>query len=240
MQSTIYLFRYLFEHLPPLFPDEDRTKMRHALEHLEKDPTVPIASLEDTMVSFGYLAWPWNQAYQEFLAIAEGEVGEHFLLPKLSAGLQVKYQEFKAYGGDLRELHSGRPADYFTSEDRAELCGAFVDMQRDLREFVNRKIISTDKKKYLSRVDNFKKVLEEIRGKLNEMVALSEREQDHPNLADEIRARVRSFEHGLCHLAPNPEFEAVCQSVDFFHGRKKDLNRMRGVHVPIEVDFYND
>ncbi len=239
MQSTIYLFRYLYEHLPPLFPEEERAKMRHALDHLEKDPTVSIESLEDTMVSFGYLAWPWIQAYQEFLALAEGEVGEHFLLPRLSPVLQEKYNEFKTYGGTLRELHSGRPADYFESEERVELCVALVEMQKDLHQFVDRKVMGMEKKKYLQRVEDFKKVLKEIREKLNEMVLLSEREQDHPNLANEIRARVRSFEHGLCYLAPNPDYEAVCQSVDFFKGRKIDLNHMRGAHLVPEIDFYS-
>lgn len=239
MQSTIYLFRYLFEHLPPLFPEEDRIKMKHALEHLENDPTVSIDSLEDTMVAFGYLAWPWNQAYQEFLALAEGEVGEHFFLPRLSPGLQEKYNEFKTYGGNLRELHSGRPAEYFENDERVELCVGLVEMQKDLREFVDRKIVGIEKKKYLNRVEDFKKVLSNIREKLNEMVVLAEKEQDHPNLANEIRERVRMFEHGLCHLAPALDCEAVCQSVDFFHGRKQDLNRMRGAHLIPEIDFYS-
>ena len=239
MQSTIALFRYLFEHLPPLFPAEEKTKMRHALEHVEQDPTISVDSLEDTMVSFGYLAWPWNQAYQEFLALAEGEVGEHFLLPRLSPELQEKYVDFKAYGGNLRELHSGRPADYFESEERAELCVALVDMQNDLRQFVDRKIVGLEKKKYLERVEDFKKVLADIRTKLNEMVVLSEVEQDHPNLAKEIKARVRSFEQGLCCLAPVPDYHAVCESIEFFHGRKQDLNRLRGTHLIPEIDFYN-
>jgi len=239
MQSTIFLFRYLFEHLPPLFPTEDREKMKHALEHLEKDPTVTVESLEETMIAFGYLVWPWNQAYREFLALAEGEVGEHFLLPRLSSSIQEKYQEFKTYGGDLRELHSGRPAEYFNNEERAELCVALVDMQKDLREFVNRKILGVEQKKYLHRVEDFKKVLFDIREKLNEMISLAEKEQDHPNLSREIRARVKSFEQGLCLLAPNPDYEAVCESVEFFNGRKDDLNRFRGAHLVPEIDFYN-
>jgi len=239
MQSTIYLFRYLYEHLPPLFPPDEKEKMKHALEHLETDPTVSLDKVEETMIAFGYLVWPWNRAYQEFLALAEGEVGEHFLLPKLSVVLQEKYQEFKNYGGNLRELHSGRPAEYFTSEERAELCVALVEMQKELRNFVNQKIISIEKKKYLARVENFKQVFKKIRGKLDELVDLAEHEQDHPNLANEIRSRVKSFEYGLCYLAPNPEYHAVCESIDFFKGRKNDLNRLRGIHIPIEVDFYS-
>lgn len=239
MQSTIFLFRYLFEHLPPLFPIEEKDRMKHALEHLEKDPTITVDSLEETMIAFGYLVWPWNQAYSEFLALAEGEVGEHFLLPRLSLSVQEKYREFKSYGGDLRELHSGRPAEYFDNEERAELCVALLEMQKDLREFVNRKILGVEQKKYLSRVGEFKKILSDIRKKLEEMTVLAEKEQDHPNLSREIKARIKSFEQGLCLLAPNPDYEAVCESADFFAGRREDLNRFRGAHLIPEINFYN-
>ncbi|KKP59579.1 MAG: hypothetical protein UR53_C0001G0079 [Candidatus Magasanikbacteria bacterium GW2011_GWC2_34_16] len=240
MQSTIKLFRYLYDHLPPLFPTEEVEKMKHALEHLEQDQTMTVEEIEDTMINFGYLVWPWNQAYKEFLALAENEIGEHSLLPRLSKSTQEKYQDFKTYGGTLRDLHSGRPADYFIPEERGELCSALVEMQKDLRDFVNRKVMGVEKDKYLERVASFAEMLAEIRGRLDDMRGLADKEQDHPNLAAEIRTRVRSFEFGLCLLGPELNYEAVCQSVDFFHGRKQDLNRMRGIHTAVDVDFYNE
>ena len=212
--------------------------MAHALSHLENDQTVSLEEIEDTMIKFGYEVWPWNQAYKEFLAVAETRVGEHFLLPKLTPELQQKYHDFKLYGGTLRDLHSGRPADYFTSEQRGELCVALVEMQRELRAYVNRELVGIEKVRYLRRVNEFQKVLEEIKATLNHLRELADKEQDHPNLANEIREKVRVFEHGLCLLGPELEYEAVCAAPEFFHGRKHELNRLRGIHRSVEVDFY--
>src|SRR3989338_3120111 len=106
MVSTLALFHHLYHNLPPLFPDTIQQKMERALLHVKQN-SISIEEIEDTMVAYGYEVWPWNQAYREFLAVAEAGVGEHFLLPKLSPATQNKYLEFKRYGGTLRDLHSG-------------------------------------------------------------------------------------------------------------------------------------
>ncbi len=240
MQSTISLFRHLYEKLPPLFPEETKTKIKHALDHLENDPTVSLSEIEDTMVMFGYEVWPWNQAYREFLALAEGEVGEHFLLPRLSQELQTKYEDYKGYGMSLRDLHSGNPAEYFTSEERVELATALVDLQNDLRKYLEHKIISEYQTKYLSRVQEFTRLLDEMRARIQDLRSLADSEQDHPTLADEIRQQIKAFEHGLCLLGPELRYDAVLGSPEYFHGRKSELNRMRGIHESLEIDFYNE
>jgi hypothetical protein len=238
MESTISLFRRLYDHLPPLLPEETKEKMGHALNHLEHDQTITLEEVEDTMIKFGYEVWPWNQAYKEFLALAENKVGEHFLLPKLGRGLRIAYRQFKEEGGTIRDLHSGNPAKYFTPEERTELCQGLIALQGELRLYVASEITGIEKKHYLQRVGEFKDLLENIEQTLEHLRNLADTEQDHPTLADEIRSQVRAFEHGLCLLAPELNYEAVCQSVDFFHGRKQHLTRMKGIHHPAKVDFY--
>ncbi len=239
MQSTIQLFRHLYNTIPPLFPENTAAKMQHALAHLETDQTITLTEVEDTMIRFGYEVWPWNQAYREFLAVTETLMGEHFLLPKLSHELEHKYHSFKTYGGSLRDLHSGNPAEFFTGEERSQLCVALVEMQMELRNYTDHEIKGVSKVKYLRRVNEFKDVLDEIKTHLSHLMELAQKEQDHPTLADEIRAKVKGFEYGLCLLGPELDYEAVCQSAEFFKGRKHDLNRMQGIHAPVDVDFYN-
>ena len=238
MQSTINLFRHFYETLPPLFPADTAEKIAHALEHVEQDPNMSLNDIEGTMITFGYEAWPWNQAYREFFAITEATMGEHFLLPKLTPELRRRYQEFQRYGGNLRELHSGRPADFFSGEERTDLCAALVETQVELRDYVNREVASVHRDKYLKRVAEFSSVLEEMTRHLEQLNGLAEAEQDHPALADQIRSRVRAFEYGLCFLGPEIGSEAVCQSVGFFAGRKHELNRLRGIHEEKQIDFY--
>ncbi|MFA7654318.1 MAG: hypothetical protein WCX97_04800 [Candidatus Magasanikbacteria bacterium] len=239
MQSTIQLFKRLYANLPPLFPADTADKMRHVLEHLEKDPTVTAVDVEKTMVVFGYEVWPWNEAFREFVSLAEGKVGEHFLLPRLSLRLQERFRDFKLYGGTWSDLHSGRPAEFFNNEDLSELCLALVDTQKDLRDYATREVMGLAREKYLERVTEFRMSLKKIRNKLDEMRQCADAEQDHPQLANEIRERVRVFEQGFCNLAPSCDYNGVCQSIEFFQGRKHDLNRLRGLHMPIEINFYN-
>ena len=214
--------------------------MERALRHLEGNPTVTVEEIEDTMISYGYEVWPWNQSYREFLKLGEANVGEHFLLPKLSLAVQNKYLDFKRYGGTLSDLHSGNPADFFTTEERAELCPALVEMQIEARDYANRALVGDERAHYLKRVHEFSNRLGEITKILHYLRGVADEEQDHPALANEIRSRVRGFEFGLCFLGPELDYEAVCQSVDFFAGRKQDLDRLRGIHVPAVIDFFSE
>lgn len=240
MQSTIEVFRHLIASLPPLIPGELKTRLVESLAQVESEEGVTVEEVEDVMILFGYEVWPYLQAYREFLNSYEAKVGEHFLLPKLSESLQSRYHEFKLYGGNLRDLHSGRPADFFTHEERGELCVAFVELQHELRRYVDQQIITTERDRFLARVEEFAALLEDIRDRLEGLKDLAHGEADHPNLANEIRARVRGFEYGLCYLGPELDYAAVCETPEFFRGRKSELNRLRGIHEPLNVDFYAD
>ena len=236
---TVQLFQYFYQNIPPLFPPERKEKIKEALVQMQTNQTVTPRQVEDTMILFGYEIWPWNQAYKDFLTIAENAYGDEFLLSHLSQTSRKKYLDFKDYGGTLRDLHSGRPAIYFENEERVELYRALLKMQDDLKKYVNQQIASTEKKRFLGKVEEYAKLLEEIEEKLKGLREIAQNEQDHPTLADEIREKIRMFEYGMCLLGPELNFNAVAQSVDFFAGRKIDLNRLRGIETVKEIDFYS-
>jgi len=238
MQSTIKIFRHLYNNLPPLFPRDRKERIKIALNHLENDPRVTLREAEDTMINFGYEVWPWNQAYREFLVGGASKVGEHFLLSGLSPELREKYAEFKAYGGTIADLHSGSGANFFMVEERLELCPALIDLARDIRQYVNRGILGLEREAYLGRVDKFNTVLKDISSLLNQLFKLALEEKEHHELAKQILARARNFEEGLCWLGPELNYEEVRQSLDFFKDRQAQLTQMRGIHLPVEVDFY--
>ncbi len=240
MQSTIQLFHYFYNNLPPLVPEDVVLSMKKELDDLEKDPDITLAEVEDRMVKFGYEVWPWNQAFKFFLNNVEEKMGDHFLLPRMSDGLREKYLNFQALNGTLKDLQTGRPASFFTSEERAELCEKLVDMRLHLKEYVKRDLLGVNREAYLEKVDEYKNLVEKIKFNLESLRNFVEKEEDGSVLIAEINTKIRDFEHGLCLLGTELDFEAVCQVHDFFVGRKKDLNRMRGINTPIEVNFYND
>ena len=213
--------------------------MKNELESLANQPDVSLEEVEDKMTKFGYDIWPWNQAYKYFLTVAQEQLGDHFLLPQMSEGLREKYLDFKAYGGGLKDLHTGRPAVFFTPEERAELCGELVDMQLQLRDYVNRDLVGVNKKKYFEKIDEYEKLLEKIESNLNSLRGMVAKEEKDSVLAGEINSKIRDFEHSLCSLGMELDYEAVCQAPDFFTGRKVELSRLRGINIPMQIDFFN-
>ena len=136
--------------------------MKNELDSLAHKPGINIEQIEDKMAKFGYEVWPWNQAYKYFLEVAQDQLGEHFLLPQMSEGLRKKYSDFKVYGGGLKDLHTGRAANFFTSEERAELCGELVDMQLQLRDYVARDLVGMNKKQYFTKIEEYEKFKNEL------------------------------------------------------------------------------
>jgi hypothetical protein len=238
MQSTIKLFWHLYDHLPPLFPEEVTLEMKNELENLEKSK-VNLEDIENKMIRFGYDIWPWTQAYKYFLDIAGEQLGEHFLSPQMSSGLQKKYLNFKVYGGGLKDLQTGRAAGFFTPEERAELCEGLVNMHLQLKSYVTRDLVGVNKKKYFEKIDEYEKLLEKIKTNLESLRAMVAKEEGGSVLANEINSKIRDFEHSLCLLGTEMDYEAVCQAPDFFAGRKVELSRLRGIHIPMQIDFLN-
>ncbi len=239
MQSTIELFHHLYNNLPPLLPEEVVLAMKKELSDLENNPGISLIDLEDKMIQFGYEVWPWNQAYKYFLSAATDSLGDHFLLPRMSEGLRLKYLSFQEFGGTLKDLHSGRPASFFTSEERAELCERLVDMRLHLKEYVNRAVVGDNKNQYLSKVEEYKILVEKIKFNLESLRNFMEKEEDGSILIGEINSKIKNFEHSLCLLGSEMDYEAVCQAQDFFVGRKVELSRMKGINIPMQIDFFN-
>jgi predicted Zn-dependent peptidase len=234
MKSTVELFRKMYEELPPLFPAETRKKMNHALLHLEKDSTLTVKEVEDTMIVFGYEVWPWLRAYREFFVMAETRIGEHFLISRLSRNGQRRYQEFLSYGGTLNDLRSGKGLDFFLDEDQQDFRKALIELRREIKDYTDRMIIGLEKDKYFRRVEEFSAVLTSLKSGLDQLNKLADEEQDHPAIADEIRSKVRSFEYGLCFLGPEQNLEIVNNLPEHFAGRRSELQRMRGINLPGE------
>ena len=213
--------------------------MKNELDYLENQLNKNLQEIEDKMIKFGYEVWPWNQAYKYFLTIAQEQLGDHFLLPQMSEGLREKYLDFKAYGGGLSDLQTGRPAAFFTTEERAELCAELVDMQTQLRDYVNRDLVGMNKKQYLNKVEEYKNLLEKIKYNLQGLRNLMRKEENEPILTGEINYKIKDFEYSLCSLGTELDYEAVCQAEDFFTGRKVELSRLRGINIPMQIDFFN-
>jgi hypothetical protein len=112
-------------------------------------------------------------------------------------------------------------------------------MQTQLADYANRDLIGVNKKKYFEKIDEYEKLMEKIKLNLNSLRAMVAKEEKGSALAMEINSKIRDFEHSLCLLGTELDYEAVCQAPDFFTGRKVELSRLRGIHIPMRIDFFN-
>ena len=238
MQSTVALFGQLIENIPPLFPENLAYQMKKDFRGVQTG-NFSLKELENLMVKYGYELWPWRQAFKEFLSLTENQVGEQFFLAGLPENLQERYLEYRELGLNFSDFHSGRSANYFSDEERSMLSVALLEMHKNLRDFAVREVVGLKKERYLKKVEEFRNILKQIKNNLDNLKKLADQESDHLMLANEINVRVEAFEHGLCLLAPEFSHEDVGRAHEFFIGRKQELNRLRGIHETIEIDFYS-
>lgn len=222
VQHTLTIFQRLYDELPPLVPESIVSDMRQALEQLEHNVNLTLPEIEEIMIAFGKKVWPYRRAFEETLDVYEGKLGEKFLIGRLSRPLKQRYQEFLGYGGSFRELHGAVPITFFTPEERGEFCGVLVEVRNDLRKYASQAVLTNDRGRYEDRVLEFQTILDDIEKRLETLRLMADNEQEHPELASEIRAEVKSFEYGLCLLGPRHSYAAVCNAEDHFVGRKQE------------------
>ncbi len=225
IQHTLSIFKQLSDFVSPIVPEDIRKEMSQALEQIENDLSLPLEELEETMIVFGKKVWPYRKAYIELLTLQEGKVGEKFLEGKLSGKMKKKFHDFKKSGGTMRDLHTGRKIDFFDSKERAELCEVLVDLANELRSNTAQAINSTKQKKFVEKVLDFSDILEDLEHRLESLRIMADAEQEHPQLASEIRDHVRAFELGMCALGPELSYEALCSASEHFTGRKEHLKK---------------
>lgn len=223
VSHTIDIFERLYDNLPPLLPVDLVQKMGQALEQVKANAELTADELEFTMIAFGKKVWPYSQAFQEFYRVYESQLREKLLLARATPALRGAYRRFLESGGSWRDLYSGSLARFFEHEQRLLLHQMLVDIKCDIWEFAYGAVLGADRAKYEARVDEFTIIADDIEARLCSLSELAENEQEHPTLAAEIRAQVRSFEHSLVLLGPKLDYHALCAAHGHFVGRKFDL-----------------
>ncbi len=227
---TIDLFERMCNHLPPLLPKEIVSETEHVLEQLHNDFTVSIEDIEKTIISIGKKVWPYQKAFQEFIDVAQREIGEKFLLGKLFPNLKDKYKKLKEYGVTYYDLRSGGPIDFFEEEERLIISQSIIEVDQEIQKYVRQLVLGTERKKYQNLITEFQKKLAKIEKKLANLRSIAEEDEaEYPRLVEEIKAQIKSFEMGLCLLGPNIQNQEVLQAEEFFQERKiaKKLHRFK-------------
>lgn len=126
---------------------------------------------------------------------------------------------------------------FLSSKSELAINEALTAIHRELRDFTDQEVVSTEKGKYLNRVSELKQTIESVKKTLDHLRSVADTETEHPALADEIRSKVRGFEHSLCELGLKFNHHEVENAAEFFRGRRDELNRLRGINHSVEINF---
>lgn len=225
IQHTLAIFERTCINLPPLLPPEIAHDMAAALEQMQGNFSLTLAELEDTMIAFGRRAWPYLQAFEELYNVYQGELGEKLFLQKAPPELRRALETFRQAGGSWREFYVGSGAAQVSTEQRVTLHQIMVDIQCDVRAFAYQAVMHTDRARYERRIAEFQNILADMERRLDGLRELADMEQEHPQLAAEIREQIRGFEYGLAYLGPQVDYATVCNTHDHFTGRQTELRR---------------
>lgn len=223
IEPTIKIFERMYANLPPLISEKIQKDMHLALEQVKSNSDLQEEDLERTMIHFAKLIWPEMQAFQEFYNSYEARMAEQIFVQKLTPMLRVKYTEYKNAGHTFEELQRGLYLHFFLDHERAVVHELMVDVVCDIRAFAYQAVAHDDRERYEERIREFRKIRDEIELQLDGLRTLAENEQEHPQLAAEIREHIRGFEHGFAFLGPSVDYQAVCESHVHFAGRKQYL-----------------
>lgn len=211
-----------------MFPVDDREAMLHALEHIKKDADITAEQIEDTIITFGKKLWPYRRAFLEFLSQVEKRRTDEFIDSHIKQypELYEWFRDWQHSGGRMYDLFRGSKEymEKLSPEDRGALCSVLVETKRDVRDAAALMVAGPDKDAYKKRVLEFQILVEAIDERLDGLRKLADEEQEHPQLADEIRQEVRDFERGLAFLRRHTTFEAVCNAHERAHGRRAELS----------------
>ncbi len=223
-RPTLQIFRHLLQDVSEYAPPSLIGEMRDAEKTLHENGQITIDDLEQIIIHFGKKTWPYRKAFNSFLVVTEGQMGEQFFVQKLSLNTKKAYTAYIGWGGTLQELMRGRQlTDFFLAEDRLDIARAVIELRGDIRRYVTQQVQSVLQKQFEAHVTSWTLVLQRVEEDLAVLREMAEESADHPHVASEIRAHIRACEYGLCLLGPETHHETLGRGREHFEGRKMEM-----------------
>lgn len=212
--------------------------MERNLNYFLKQENPSLEEVEREMIQLGYLVWPYERAFGELKMEVEERLADHFFEPLLNENLKNKYRDFKAYGAGWRDLRGASLWDVFDAEERGFLLPIVIEVEKKLKQCAEREAVGMGEKKYFQKVEKFTSELESIKDILFELEEMVENEEGV--LVDEIRRQIYDFELSLCGLGGEINYKRTRDAKEFFVDRRDALRSLRGIEIPLQIDFYNN
>ena len=187
---------------PPLVPETAIASARAAYDQLFRQPPSYANAIEDAIIAYGRVLWPYRKAFEVFV---RNELGA------------------------TADVHARAPGTT-RPETLAATCDQLV-AQRTEAERVVRTMIERDPAEYRRLIREFQALQHEIEQHLAGLRRLAERAADHPEVFSEIVETGRMFERGLARLAKEPTPKEACAAIEAYRERHERSRTRREVEA---------
>lgn len=224
---SMTLLRAMAEDVPPRAPAPVIVALREAHERFRASPPERVEAIEDAIVAFGHLLWPYRKAYEALIRATLEADDLALFTSRLSNDLRTRFRDFKDAGGSLAGLHDAtRVSRFFSPEEQGRLCAALLDV-RAAAEAQVRSDIEANATAYERLVTMYQTIQHEVDTHLAALYRLAEEYHEHEEVAGDIRETVRAFRRGFAQLAREPEARDVCAAIDSYRERGEQSRERR-------------
>ncbi|MFH1430196.1 MAG: hypothetical protein ABIG71_01570 [Candidatus Uhrbacteria bacterium] len=211
---SMTILRGMRDDLPPLIPEPTIAALQATYEQLLHAPPQQARDVEDAIIAFGRILWPYRKAFEALVREVLDAHHEVLFTKRLDDGLRTRFQSFIKHGGSLSDLHdAARASDFFNSAELGRLCTALLDAHNEAEERV-RKAIAKDDAAYMQHVQTFQALQHEIEQHLSDLRRLATRASGDETILQSILESIREFERGFARLAKDPEAHEVCAALE--------------------------
>lgn len=214
MHYTLQLFDHLLVGAPPLTPKELIQRAWEARQQLKA---------EDELLPHLKALWPYRQAWHEWQRQIETNHARAFFLAHVPLAAKARFALFELHGGTVSDLMGGKPAGFFSADERPAIVAALSAMRRDVAAHALQALHGTGRgaygrvlSKWHSRFTRYEQALSRLEEAIPAIASESEQ------VVREIRGFIRACDDALSALGPPVALHAVEGAAEYFLGRAKD------------------
>ena len=219
-------FKQFVETLPPLVPPELKKEIKEMYNELIHWGTRCVEVLEELLLHYSKLVWPYKQAFQYFFRNEEKLLAQKIFLKKCSPSLRKKYKSIMLQGVSFFDIYRGRALHFFDHNHRVEIMGILTDIVEYLRCHVRQIVLGLHEKNYRKKINVFKKELNEMEQHAKELHDLLH-DKSYKNLHNEIKEYVKGYEEGLASFHKGVEKLELAYAKKHFAGRLFEQKKLR-------------
>lgn len=230
VRHTLVIYETILNRLPPLVPQNVKQSLEVELDRLFRTEDVSLEEVEQSMIGYGKILWPYMKAFEEMVNLHENKMGHKFLMQKATPNVRKKYALICELGGGYHTVCHGVSLEHFDHNEKQELARLLVELKQEVRRYAMQAVLTHDRKTYEEKIEYYGKMVEEINAVIKSLKNFANvHAENHGNLARDVESKIKAIEQSLAFLGPRIDMEEIRNMPEYYQGRREERKVRWGV-----------